>query len=124
MSQNHLTNLKSIGKFLVKKTLGKIGQEWKSDTWTNSLTQVVKVFNAFYAPWTNQFVIPAGYLHQFNFNSGQPMYLNYAATASTVGHEMVHGFDSTGRNYDKEGKRLLKVSAYQSVLIHILNDFN
>ena len=120
-----MTNLKSIGKFLVKKTLGKIGQEWKSDTWTNSLTQIVKVFNAFYAPWTNQFVIPAGYLHQFNFNSGQPMDLNYAATASTVGHEMVHGFDSTGRNYDKEGKSLLRVSVYQSSLIfHIFNNFN
>ena len=71
------------------------------------MVQVVKVFNAFYAPWTNEFIIPAGFLHQFNFNSDQPMYLNYPTTGSTVGHEMIHGFDSNGRNYDKNGKNLL-----------------
>ena len=104
ISDDHLSNLKNIGKFLTQKTLGKIDTEWKSNEWTNSLVQVVKVFNAFYAPWTNEFVIPAGFLHQFNFNSDQPMYLNYPTTGSTVGHEMIHGFDSTGRNYDKSGK--------------------
>ena len=104
ISDDHLSNLKNIGKFLTQKTLGKIDTEWKSNEWTNSLVQVVKVFNAFYAPWTNEFVIPAGFLHQFNFNSDQPMYLNYATTGSTIGHEMIHGFDSTGRNYDKNGK--------------------
>ena len=92
---------------MTKKTLEKVGQEWRSDFWTNSLVQVVKVFNAFYAPWTNEFIIPAGFLHQFNFNSDQPMYLNYPTTGSTVGHEMIHGFDSNGRNYDKNGKNLL-----------------
>ena len=56
ITTDHLSNLKNIGKFLVKKTLEKVGQKWSSDFWTNNLVQVVKVFNAFYAPWTNEFV--------------------------------------------------------------------
>ena len=95
--------MKNLGKFLVKTTYAKLGKIWASDDWTNSMAQVVKVVNAFYAPYTNQFVLPAGYLHRFNFNSDQPMYLNYAIAGATIGHEMVHGFDSSGRNWDKKG---------------------
>ena len=100
---NHLSNLRNLGKFLTEKTYAKIGKSWEPDDWTNSLALVVKVFNAYYRPDLNQFVLPAGYLHHFNFNSDQPMYLNYPITGATIGHEMLHGFDSDGRNWDKNG---------------------
>ena len=100
---DHVNNLKNLGKFLTKKTYAKIGQNWDSDAWTNDLPSTVKVFNAFYQPWLNELVIPAGYLHHFNFDSDQPMYLNFPIAGATVGHEMIHGFDSNGRDHDKNG---------------------
>ena len=102
-SENHLNNLKNIGKFLTKKTFSKIGPNWVYEAWTGELPQIVKVFNALYYPWLNSFVMPAGYIHHFNYDSDQPMYLNYPITGATIGHEIIHGFDSNGRNYDKNG---------------------
>ena len=79
------------------------------------MAQVVKVFNAFYNPSLNQFVLPAGYMHRFNFDIDQPMYLNYPVNGATIGHEMLHGFDNSGRNWDKKGlyqllKTLIKIN--------------
>ena len=110
VSRDHLTNLKNIGKFLTKKTLAKIGKKWKSDLWTNSFIQNVKFYNAFYAPWSNEFVIPAGFLNKFNFDSDQPMYLNYGLTGSTIGHEMMHGFDNSSRNFNKDGIKSMLIN--------------
>ena len=108
-AEDHLYNMINLGKFLVKTTFKTLGKSWKSDSWTTSFAQVVKVFNAFYVPYNNQFVLPAGYLHHFNFNSDQPMYLNYAITGATIGHEMIHGFDSQGRDWDKNGNGVKSV---------------
>ena len=51
--------------------------------------------------------IPAGYLQDFNYDSERPMYLNFATTATTIGHEIIHGFDNNGRNFDENGKKTI-----------------
>ena len=58
----------------------------------------------FFSPGLNLFYIPAGILHTYLFNPDAPQYLNYAAIAGIIGHEITHGFDSGGHKYDEEGK--------------------
>ena len=89
--------------FLTKKTFAKMGQNWIAEAWTNDVPQIVKLYNALYCPELNSFVMPSGYLHHFNYDSDQPMYLNFPITGATIGHEILHGFDIEGRNYDKNG---------------------
>ena len=104
MSQHdHVGNIKNLGRFLTTKTFSNLGKTWTENDWTNFDAQVVKVYNAYYDRSLNLFVLPAGFMHRFLFNIDQPMYLNFASNGMTIGHEILHGFDSDGRNWDKKG---------------------
>lgn len=61
------------------------------------------VVNAFYEPSFNQICFPAGILQAPFYDSNAPNYLNYGAIGSVIGHEITHGFDDEGRQYDKNG---------------------
>jgi len=59
--------------------------------------------NAFYDPTANEMVFPAGILQPPIFDPDRDPAFNYAALGWAVGHEMTHGFDDQGRQYDKDG---------------------
>uniref|UniRef100_A0A8P4K8T2 Neprilysin n=1 Tax=Dicentrarchus labrax TaxID=13489 RepID=A0A8P4K8T2_DICLA len=61
------------------------------------------VVNAFYSSSKNQIVFPAGILQPPFFSKGQAKSLNYGGIGMVIGHEITHGFDDNGRNYDKDG---------------------
>ena len=105
ITKNHAENIKAIAKFLVKLSFGNMRKKWDPDSWTLETHQIVNVVNAFYNPFLNEFTIPAGYLQDFNFNYENPMYLNFATTATTIGHEIIHGFDNNGKQFDENGKK-------------------
>lgn len=46
---------------------------------------------------------PIAILHELFFALDRPQYINYASLGNTVGHEITHGFDNTGRKYDLNG---------------------
>lgn len=48
-------------------------------------------------------VFPICILHELFFSLDRPQYINYASLGNTVGHELTHGFDDTGRKYDLNG---------------------
>ncbi|XP_025829399.1 neprilysin-2 [Agrilus planipennis] len=59
--------------------------------------------NAFYHPIENSIVFPAGILQGQLFGKDRPRYLNFGAIGSIIGHEITHGFDDTGRQFNKDG---------------------
>ncbi|XP_055356528.1 membrane metallo-endopeptidase-like 1 [Paramacrobiotus metropolitanus] len=68
---------------------------------TDDITKV----NAQYLTGKNQLIIFAGILDIPFFKADAPQYMNYGGIGYTIGHELTHGFDNTGANYDSEGTR-------------------
>ncbi|MCL1892207.1 MAG: M13 family metallopeptidase [Alphaproteobacteria bacterium] len=59
--------------------------------------------NAYYNPPTNEICFPAGILQPPFFDMSAPDAFNYGAIGSIIGHEMTHGFDDKGRQFDWQG---------------------
>ncbi|XP_058793348.1 neprilysin-2-like isoform X4 [Phymastichus coffea] len=59
--------------------------------------------NAFYSFNENSIQFPAGILQGVFFNNERPKYMNYGAIGFIVGHEITHGFDDEGRQFNKDG---------------------
>ena len=59
--------------------------------------------NAYYNPTTNEICFPAGILQAPYFNPESDDAENYGAIGVVIGHEMTHGFDDQGRQFDKDG---------------------
>ena len=63
----------------------------------------IATINAAYNRQANSIIVPAVSLGDRMFDSDRPMYTNYGAIGSIIGHEITHGFDNTGRLFDSEG---------------------
>ncbi|HZW53054.1 MAG TPA: M13 family metallopeptidase [Candidatus Elarobacter sp.] len=59
--------------------------------------------NAYYNPTNNEIVFPAGILQPPFFNATADDAVNYGAVGAVIGHEMTHGFDDQGRQFDARG---------------------
>ncbi|MCM1151234.1 MAG: M13 family metallopeptidase [Alistipes sp.] len=62
-----------------------------------------QMVNAYYNPTTNEICFPAAILQPPFFNPDADDAVNYGAIGVVIGHEMTHGFDDQGRNFDKDG---------------------
>lgn len=62
--------------------------------------------NAYYNPANNEIVFPAGILQTPLFSDKNDDATNYGAAGAVIGHEMTHGFDDQGRQYDAAGNRV------------------
>jgi len=59
--------------------------------------------NAYYDPIKNEVAFPAAFLQPPNFDPGADLAVNYGGIGATIGHEITHGFDDSGRKYTAEG---------------------
>ncbi|XP_041127018.1 neprilysin-like isoform X2 [Polyodon spathula] len=89
--ENILQNL----EFGQKKRLKKLGEKVDKEEWITGAA----IVNAFYSSGRNQI----GILQPPFFGKGQSNSLNYGGIGMVIGHEITHGFDDHGRNFDKEG---------------------
>ncbi|KAJ8668212.1 hypothetical protein QAD02_009875 [Eretmocerus hayati] len=96
-----LWNSLKVGFFLRSKIYHKLKEPVEKYHWS-TYSETADV-NAFYSPNENALQIPAGILQGALFNSERPNYMNYGAIGSMVGHEITHGFDDEGSQFDAKG---------------------
>ncbi|TNM88735.1 hypothetical protein fugu_004989 [Takifugu bimaculatus] len=92
------------------KSLKKLREPVDPDMWIIGAA----VVNAFYSPNRNQIVFPAGILQPPFFSKHQHQALNFGGIGMVIGHEITHGFDDNGRNFDKDGNMLNWWSNYSA----------
>jgi len=85
--------------FEAKRELNKIGKPVDRTEWGMTPPTV----NAYYNPKMNEIVFPAGILQPPFFYANADDAVNYGGIGAVIGHEMTHGFDDQGRQYDKVG---------------------
>ena len=94
-----LGNVAAASAFETDRQLAKIGSPVDRDEWF-MLPQTV---NAYYNPGTNEICFPAGILQKPFFSPDADPAENYGGIGSVIGHEIGHGFDDQGAQYDGEG---------------------
>jgi putative endopeptidase len=94
-----LLNVEAAAAFETDRQLGKIGSPVDRDEWF-MLPQTV---NAYYNPGTNEICFPAGILQKPFFDPEADAAENYGGIGAVIGHEIGHGFDDQGSQYDGKG---------------------
>ncbi|RWS29487.1 neprilysin-2-like protein, partial [Leptotrombidium deliense] len=94
-----LFSILNILKFESTKNLQKLREPVNKDRWNTDPA----VVNAFYNPNKNDIVFPAGILQPLFYSQRFPKSLNYGGIGVVIGHEITHGFDDKGRQFDKDG---------------------
>ena len=94
-----LGNQMRADEFETARELAKIGKPVDKGEWEMTPPTV----NAYYEPQQNNVNFPAGYFQPPFFSDKEDDAANYGDMGSTVGHELTHGFDDEGRQFDKDG---------------------
>ncbi|XP_018915735.2 neprilysin-2 isoform X2 [Bemisia tabaci] len=98
---NYLESILNLTKFGTDYSFSKLRLPVNKSEWiTHGRPAVV---NAFYSSIENSIQFPAGILQGSFFSNDRPKYMNYGAIGFVIGHEITHGFDDQGRQFDKNG---------------------
>jgi predicted metalloendopeptidase len=92
-------NVFRAAEFEQRRNLAKIGQPVDKREWQMTVPTV----NAYYSPSINGITFPAGILQPPFFDAKADDALNYGGIGVVIGHEMTHGFDDSGRQFDADG---------------------
>ncbi len=99
-NQTFIENLWKASEFAFDNMIReKVNKPVDRDEWYMNPQTV----NAYYNPTTNEICFPAGILQPPFFDMQADDAFNYGAIGVVIGHEMTHGFDDNGRQYDKDG---------------------
>lgn len=94
-----MENVYNASVWYTRDNLDKLGKPVDKEEW-HMTPQTV---NAYYNPTTNEICFPAAILQAPYFDMTADDAQNYGAIGVVIGHEMTHGFDDSGRQYDKNG---------------------
>ncbi|MBQ8225603.1 MAG: M13 family metallopeptidase [Bacteroides sp.] len=98
-NDSYWENMERATQWEYADMMAKAGKPVDKDEWLMTPQTV----NAYYNPTTNEICFPAGILQYPFFDMNADDAFNYGAIGVVIGHEMTHGFDDQGRQYDKDG---------------------
>jgi len=99
-AKSYYENMQECAKFWTAWNIEHtVGKPVDRDDWHMNPQTV----NAYYNPTTNEICFPAGILQYPFFDMNADDAFNYGAIGVVIGHEMTHGFDDQGRQFDKDG---------------------
>ena len=96
---SYWANIERASQWAYDDMMAKAGKPVDPEEWFMTPQTV----NAYYNPTTNEICFPAGILQPPFFDMQADDAFNYGAIGVVIGHEMTHGFDDQGRQYDKDG---------------------
>jgi putative endopeptidase len=94
-----LNNVLAVRQYERRRNMARIGQPVDRAEWGMTPPTV----NAYYNPQMNEIVFPAGIMQPPFFNPTADDAVNYGGMGAVIGHEMTHGFDDQGAQFDREG---------------------
>ena len=100
--QSYWENVKGVMQFSAEYELSQLGKPVDKDRWYMTPQTV----NAYYEPSSNEICFPAAILQAPYFDPKADDASNYGAIGVVIGHEMTHGFDDQGRNFDHNGNMI------------------
>ncbi|MEO6115461.1 MAG: M13-type metalloendopeptidase [Pseudolysinimonas sp.] len=95
-----LANVRATTEFEFQRELGKIGKPLDRGEWF----MTPQTINAYYNPGFNEIVFPAAILQYPFFDESRDAAANFGAIGAVIGHEIGHGFDDQGSQYDGDGR--------------------
>lgn len=98
-TDSYVGNVMCSGRFETAYNLSKLNKKVDKTEWDMPPQMV----NAYYNPLANEIVFPAAILQPPFFSMKADDAVNYGAIGVVIGHEMTHGFDDEGRQFDKDG---------------------
>ncbi len=96
---DYLGNVRRAARFESRRQLTRVGQEVDRTEWEMTPQTV----NAYFNPLQNEIVFPAGILQPPFFDVQADDAVNYGAIGMVIGHEITHGYDDQGRQFDAQG---------------------
>ena len=95
-----IANVRATTEFEFQRELGKIGKPLDRNEWF----MTPQTINAYYNPGFNEIVFPAAILQYPFFDESRDAAANFGAIGAVIGHEIGHGFDDQGSQYDGDGR--------------------
>uniref|UniRef100_A0A7G3AIY0 Putative m13 family peptidase n=1 Tax=Lutzomyia longipalpis TaxID=7200 RepID=A0A7G3AIY0_LUTLO len=99
--ERYLESVLAMNVFGTDYAFNKLRQPVNKTDWVTHARPAI--VNAFYSSIENSIQFPAGILQGQFFSADRPRYMNYGAIGFVIGHEITHGFDDQGRQFDLDG---------------------
>jgi putative endopeptidase len=96
---SYASNVAEASRFDLRRKLTQVGRPVDRAEWGMTPPTV----NAYYNPTLNEMVFPAGILQPPFYSKGAPPAVNFGGLGMVMGHELTHGFDDEGRQFDADG---------------------
>ncbi|XP_076365013.1 neprilysin-2-like isoform X2 [Tachypleus tridentatus] len=103
-SDDYFQNIQNLRVWSTDYAFGQLRKPNKKGDWKKHARAAV--VNAYYNSLENSIEFPAGILQGAFYEKDRPNYLNYGAIGFVIGHEITHGFDDRGRQFDKDGNNV------------------